>query len=115
MMCDPVMVIKPANAQAPAFAFDTHKTRLPHADCIQDARRTAKTVGLHLDTNLDFAIAGGVGDTSVVIICTFIPGGGPCPGQAGAVVSTIVMGQGAADRLKQLKDVFGNAGIIDCG
>lgn len=34
-----------SQAQAPAFAFDTHKTRLPHADCIQDARRTAKTAG----------------------------------------------------------------------
>jgi hypothetical protein len=117
MMCDPVMFIKPANADAPALFFDTHKTRLPHASCIRDARRTMREVGLAVHTNLDFAVGGSVGNTNVMIFCTFIPRGGPCPGQDGAVVtmiSTSPPGPEAGDMLKRLQKSFGNAVLFDC-
>lgn len=118
MMCDPVMFIKPANADVPALFFDTHKTRLPHASCIQDARRTAREVGLALHTNLDFAIGGSVGNSNVMIFCTFIPGGGPCAGQDGAVVtmiSTSPPGQEAGDTMTRVRAAFGNGILFDCG
>jgi hypothetical protein len=118
ILCDPVMFIKPANAQQPALFFDTHKTRLPHAHCIRDARRTMREVGLNADTNLDFAVGGGAGTSRVMIFCTFIPGGGPCAGQAGAVVtmiSTSPSNPDAAAMLRRLQAAFGNATLIDCG
>lgn len=117
MICDPVMFIKPANADVPALLFDTHKTRLPHADCIRDARRTMGEVGLTVHTNLDFAVGGSAGNSNVLIICTFIPRGGPCAGQDGAVVSMISTSPGpeAGDMLKRLQASFGNGILIDCG
>lgn len=117
MVCDPVMFIKPARADAPALFFDTHKTRLPHADCIRDARRTMSQVGARLFTNQDFVVGGTVGNANVIIVCTFIPRGGPC-GTDGAVVtmvSTAPPGPEAPDLLKRLQAAFGNATLIDCG
>jgi hypothetical protein len=117
MVFDPVMFVKPAFAQ-PAFFFNTHKTRLPHASCMQDARRTVYAVGLAIKTDLDFAIGGDKGTASGTIICTFIPGGGPCPGQAGAVVTIIATslpGPDAKALFDQMVSTFGNGVLIDCG
>ena len=118
MMCDPVMFIKPANAQAPSYFFDSHRTRLPHGDCIRDAQRTARELRMDVRTNVDFAVGGFVGNSAVLMICTFIPRAGPCPGQDGAVVTMYVSGPSSAessDTLRRVQSSFGNATVIDCG
>jgi|SRR5579871_5886808 len=117
MICDPVVLIKPARADTPALFFDTHKTRLPHADCIRDARRTMQAVGARLFTNQDFVIGGTIGNANALIFCTFIPRSGPC-GTDGAVVTIVSAspaGPEADTVLKRLQTTFGNGTLIDCG
>jgi len=115
MLSNPLMFINVAKADVPPFLFDTHKTRLPHADCIRDARRTAREVGFTDVKDLDFALLANVGNSVVLIVCTFIPAGGPCPGQDGAVVTTVSSGQDVADTFRRVQSSFGNGTLIDCG
>src|SRR5947209_9816098 len=67
MLSNPLMFINVAKADVPPFLFDTHKTRLPHADCIRDARRTAREVGFTDVKDLDFAVLANVGNSAVLI------------------------------------------------
>jgi len=111
-------VERAAAQPAPALFFDTHKTRLPARDCMQDAHRTVKAVGLHVVSQNAFSILANTPKVTAFIVCTTLPKAGPCAGQDGAVVTMIVTAQpgpDAPDMLKRISSTFGNAQLIDCG
>jgi hypothetical protein len=85
---------------------------------MRDARRTIPAVGLTVTNDLGFAIVGITpGAVHAAIICTTIPGAGPCPGQDGAVatfISTSFPGPDAKAMLDRMVATFGDAVQIDC-
>jgi hypothetical protein len=53
----------------PALSFDTQKTRLPYASCMQDALRTVKAMGLKIWFQRDFGVGANSSAVNALIIC----------------------------------------------
>jgi hypothetical protein len=109
--------VQPAAAQ-PALSFDTQRTRLPYASCMQDARRTIKAHALKIWFESDFGFGANSPTINALIICTKLPGGGPCPRMDGAVRTitvTATAGNTAGDMVKKMVATFGRGQLIDCG
>ena len=114
---DGVVFVESAAAQ-PAFFFNTHKTRLPHDHCMRDAKRTVRAVGLKAGAELAFGIGGTTSTVNAFIVCTRLPGAGPCPRTDGAVVtfiSTSFPGPDAKAMLDKMVSTFGDGVLFDCG
>ena len=109
-----IVFVEPAVA-GPEFGFNTHRTRLPYNYCMQDARRTVHELGLKIFVDVPYGLAFSNKDISASIICTFLPGAGPCAGTDGAVVTFTVAGPGAVAMLDRLVSTFGDGVLFDCG
>jgi hypothetical protein len=108
--------IQPTVAQ-PALSFDTQKTRLPYASCMQDALRTVKAMGLKIWFQKDFGVGANSSSVNALIICTKLPGAGPCNGDGAVrtITVTATAANVAGDTVNRMVSTFGHGQLIDCG